>query len=70
MGDGVLIEFASAVDAVECVIQLQEAMESVNAGLPDDRRGCLGLDAANAITAGDSNKRMMAHQLAGGILSK
>ena len=30
----------------------------------------LGLDAANAITADDSIKRMMSHQLAGGILSK
>ena len=27
MGDGVLIEFASAVDAVECAVVLQEAMQ-------------------------------------------
>ena len=38
MGDGVLIEFSSAVDAVECALQLQPAMEAANAGLPDDRR--------------------------------
>src|SRR5271154_175302 len=38
MGDGVLIEFASAVDAVECAIQLQEAMGTANAGLPERRR--------------------------------
>jgi adenylate cyclase len=37
MGDGVLIEFASAVDAVECAVQLQEAMAAANAGAPDDR---------------------------------
>src|SRR6184192_3112087 len=38
MGDGVLIEFGSAVDAVECAIQLQQAMETANAGLQEDRR--------------------------------
>jgi len=38
MGDGVLIEFASAVDAVQCAVQLQEAMDTANAGLPEDRR--------------------------------
>jgi len=36
MGDGVLIEFASAVDAVECAVQLQEAMAAANAGSPSD----------------------------------
>jgi len=38
MGDGVLIEFASAVDAVECAVLLQEAMGAANADLPGDRR--------------------------------
>src|SRR6476620_7372967 len=38
MGDGVLVEFASAVDAVECAVVLQEGMESANDGLPEDRR--------------------------------
>jgi TolB-like protein/Tfp pilus assembly protein PilF len=38
MGDGVLIEFASAVDAVACSVVLQEGMEAANAGLPEDRR--------------------------------
>jgi adenylate cyclase len=38
IGDGVLIEFASAVDAVECAIDLQQAMESANAGLREELR--------------------------------
>src|SRR5256886_6338805 len=38
MGDGVLVEFASAVEAVECSVELQQAMESANAALPEDRR--------------------------------
>ena len=38
MGDGVLVEFASAVNAVECAVELQEAMGAANAGLPEDRR--------------------------------
>src|SRR5215813_14144371 len=38
MGDGVLIEFASAVAAVECAVELQEAMDAANADVPDDRQ--------------------------------
>jgi adenylate cyclase len=38
MGDGVLVEFASAVDAVECAVQLQQGMEAASADLPEDRR--------------------------------
>ena len=38
MGDGVLIEFASAVDAVECAVQLQEATDAANLSLPEDRQ--------------------------------
>ena len=38
IGDGVLIEFASAVDAVECSLQLQDAMEAANTGLREDQR--------------------------------
>ena len=38
MGDGVLVEFASAVNAVECAVELQEGMAAANAGLPDERQ--------------------------------
>lgn len=34
-GDGVLVEFASAVSAIECAIALQAAMQSANAALPE-----------------------------------
>jgi TolB-like protein/class 3 adenylate cyclase/Tfp pilus assembly protein PilF len=36
MGDGVLVEFASAVNAVQCAIELQSAMAAANADLPQN----------------------------------
>jgi adenylate cyclase len=38
MGDGVLMEFASAVNAVECAVELQAAMAAANAETPEPRR--------------------------------
>jgi TolB-like protein/Tfp pilus assembly protein PilF len=38
MGDGVLVEFASAVSAVQCGVDLQQAMAASNRGLSDDRQ--------------------------------
>ncbi len=38
MGDGLLAEFGSLVDAVECAAGLQREMAKRNEGLPDDRR--------------------------------
>jgi len=38
MGDGVLVEFASAVNAVKCGIDLQKRMGELNIGLLEDRR--------------------------------
>jgi TolB-like protein len=54
MGDGVLVEFASAVDAVECAVQLQEAMQAANADLPEDRRIVLriGINVGDVIVEG------------------
>jgi TolB-like protein/Tfp pilus assembly protein PilF len=37
-GDGVLLEFPSVVDAVECAVAVQAVMAERNAGMPEDRR--------------------------------
>src|SRR5213595_1353450 len=37
-GDGMLVEFASVVDAMRCAIGVQEAMAERNAGVPVDTR--------------------------------
>src|SRR5215831_4053183 len=37
-GDGVLVEFASAVSAVQCAVDLQQAMAASNRGLSDDHQ--------------------------------
>jgi TolB-like protein/Tfp pilus assembly protein PilF len=36
-GDGVLIEFGSAVNAVQCAVDLQQGMATANASEPEDR---------------------------------
>jgi adenylate cyclase len=41
MGDGVLVEFASAINAVHCAVVLQQGMPVANADQPEDRRGRL-----------------------------
>jgi adenylate cyclase len=37
-GDGLLLEFASVVDAVRCAVEVQREMAERNADLPSDRR--------------------------------
>src|SRR5262245_42563429 len=36
-GDGGLVEFASAVNAVQCAVELQEGMAAANSSQPVDR---------------------------------
>ncbi|MCG8691577.1 MAG: tetratricopeptide repeat protein [Minwuiales bacterium] len=54
-GDGLLLEFASVVDAVSCAVAVQERMAERNADLPDDRRMLLrfGINLADVIVDGD-----------------
>src|SRR6195256_7103395 len=37
-GDGLLVEFASVVDAVRCAVDVQREMAERNAGTPDAKR--------------------------------
>ena len=37
-GDGVLVEFASVVDAVRCAVAVQQAMPERNSGVAADNR--------------------------------
>jgi adenylate cyclase len=54
MGDGVLVEFASAVNAVVCAIELQEAMHDANGEVPEARRIKLrvGVNVGDVIVEG------------------
>jgi adenylate cyclase len=38
VGDNLLVEFASAVDAVQCAVEIQKELKIRNAQLPEDRR--------------------------------
>lgn len=49
MGDGLLAEFGSVVDAVECAIVLQREMAARNESVPNDRR----IDTRIGVTLGD-----------------
>ncbi len=55
MGDGLLAEFASVVEAVECAAVVQRAMAERNAGLAEDRRIDLriGINLGDVIVEGE-----------------
>jgi adenylate cyclase len=50
-GDGALVEFASAVDAVRCAMEIQRALAERNASIPEDRRieFRIGIDVGDII---------------------
>jgi adenylate cyclase len=54
-GDGMLVEFASVVDAVRCAAELQRAMIDREAGMPEDRRirFRIGINLGDIIVDGD-----------------
>ena len=54
-GDGVLLEFASVVDAVECAVAMQAVMAERNQGVPDDRRMLfrIGINLGDILIEGD-----------------
>jgi TolB-like protein/class 3 adenylate cyclase len=54
-GDGVLIEFPSVVDAVECAVAVQAVMAERNDGVPEDRRMLyrIGINLGDILIEGD-----------------
>ncbi len=54
MGDGVLVEFASAVNAVACAVELQKRMAAANDSIPEDRRVVLriGINLGDVMVEG------------------
>jgi adenylate cyclase len=54
-GDGLLVEFASVVDAVQCAVEIQKGMVERNADEPDDRRieFRIGVNLGDVIIEGD-----------------
>src|SRR5712692_6039388 len=54
MGDGVIVEFGSAVNAVACAIELQKKMTEAGAGEPNDRRVVLriGINLGDVVVDG------------------
>src|SRR5262249_29161911 len=55
MGDGLLAEFGSVVDAVECAVALQRGMAERNAAVEEDRRidVRIGLNLGEVIVEGE-----------------
>ena len=54
-GDGMLVEFGSAVNAVQCAVALQQATAAANQDLPEDNRIVLriGVNLSDVVVDGD-----------------
>src|ERR1044071_7064395 len=55
MGDGLLAEFSSVVDAVECAVALQKSLAERNAAVPEEQRFQvrIGINLGEVIVEGD-----------------
>ena len=55
MGDGMLVEFASAVDSVRAAVEKQQAVADHNSGLPEDKRieFRIGINLGDIVIDGD-----------------
>ena len=55
MGDGLLVEFPSVVDALRCAVEVQQAKTERNAGVPADHRieFRIGINLGDVIVEGD-----------------
>src|SRR5277367_113419 len=56
-GDGAIVEFRSAVDAVRCAVEVQNAMVERNAEVPEDRRIVfrIGIHIGDVVEEGDGD---------------
>ena len=54
-GDGMMLEFASVIDAVSCAVDIQRQMVARNADIPEDRRIVfrIGINVGDIIIDGD-----------------
>jgi hypothetical protein len=59
MGDGALVEFASAVEAVACAVNIQVLMRDRNQEIPEDRRIIfrIGINIGDVILEGRGHLR-------------
>jgi TolB-like protein/class 3 adenylate cyclase/cytochrome c-type biogenesis protein CcmH/NrfG len=54
-GDSILAEFASAVDAVQCAVEIQQALKAKNADLPPERKMefRIGINVGDVVVEGE-----------------
>ena len=59
-GDGALVEFGSAVNAVQCAVDLQQGMAAANADQPEDQHIVLriGVNLGDVMVEGSARSRL------------